>query len=143
MIRLFWMRHGESTWNVAGREQGRTAHPPLTDRGRAQVVAAAETLTQSGVTAVVCSPLVRARESADLVAAHLGLDVVEDPLLVERGLDETVDDVLERIRIFVARQPLDSTLVVSHGDLIAYAHALLTGSTPSLPANAEVRVTVS
>ncbi len=143
MIRLFWMRHGESTWNVAGREQGRTAHPPLTDRGRAQVVAAAETLTQSGVTAVVCSPLVRARESADLVAAYLGLDVVEDSLLVERGLDETVEEVLERIRTFLARPPLDSTVVVSHGDLIAYAHALLTGSAPSLPANAEVRVTVS
>lgn len=143
MIRLFWMRHGESTWNVAGREQGRTAHPPLTERGRAQVAAAADDLARCGVTGIVCSPLVRARESAELVAARLGLDVVEDPLLVERGADETVDDVLRRVGTFLARPPLDGTLVVSHGDLIAYAHALLTGTAPSLPANAEVRVTVA
>jgi broad specificity phosphatase PhoE len=143
VIRLFWMRHGESTWNVAGREQGRTAHPPLTELGRAQVAAAADDLALWGVTGIVCSPLVRARESADLVGARLGLDVVEDPLRVERGHDETVDDVLDRIRRFLAGPPADSTLVVSHGDLIAYAHALLTRTEPRLPANAEVRVTVS
>lgn len=141
MTRLLWMRHGESTWNVAGREQGRTAHPPLTGRGRAQVSDAAERLVDQGVTVIVCSPLVRARQSADLVAARLGLDVVEDPLLVERGVGESVDDVLDRIHAFLASGPADGTLVVGHGDVIAYAHALLTGTAPTLPANAEVRVT--
>lgn len=143
MTRLFWMRHGESTWNVAGREQGRTAHPPLTDVGRAQVTAAADDLVRCGVTAIVCSPLLRARQSADLVGERLGLTVVEDPLLLERGHDETVDDVLDRVRRFLAGPPAEGTLVVSHGDLIAYAHALLTDTTPQLPGNAEVRVTVS
>jgi broad specificity phosphatase PhoE len=40
---LLLVRHGGSTWNVAGRMQGRTASPALTDRGRRQ---AAEAGTQ-------------------------------------------------------------------------------------------------
>lgn len=143
MTRLLWMRHGESTWNVAGREQGRTAHPPLTELGRRQVLAAAEDLVAADVAAVVCSPLVRARQSADLVAARLGLEVVEDPRLVERGHDESLDDVLGRLADFLASGPADDTLVVTHGDVVAYVVAALDGTAPSVPANAEVRVTQS
>lgn len=135
------MRHGESTWNVEGREQGRTAHPPLTDLGRSQVAEAAEALAGEGVTTIFCSPLVRARQSADVVAAHLGLPVVEDPLLEERSGSETVDDVLDRARRFLLGPAVDGALVVSHGDLIAYVTAALAGGAPTLPANAEVRVT--
>lgn len=141
MTRLLWMRHGESTWNVAGRDQGRTAHPPLTDRGRAQVASAADDLADQGVTGVVCSPLVRARQSADVVAARLGLEVVEDPRLVERAHDETVDDLLARVVTFLQERPADGTLVVTHGDVIAYVVAALERTDPTLPANAEVRVT--
>jgi broad specificity phosphatase PhoE len=40
MMELLLVRHGESTWNVAGRMQGQTAPPALTDRGRRQAVEA-------------------------------------------------------------------------------------------------------
>lgn len=143
MTRLLWMRHGESTWNVAGLEQGHTAHPPLTERGRRQVLAAAEELAAADVTAVVCSPLVRARQSADLVAARLGLPVLEDARLVERGRDESLEDVVLRLDAFLGSGPADGSLVVTHGDVIAYVVAALTGTDPTLPANAEVRVTQS
>lgn len=142
MTRVLWMRHGESTWNVAGREQGRTPHPPLTDLGRRQVQRAAHALADRGVTTVVSSPLVRARQSADLVADVLGLAVVEDPRLVERATDETVEDLLERVAGFLRDDVADGTLVVTHGDVIAYVTAALGRVTPALPANAEVRETV-
>jgi probable phosphoglycerate mutase len=58
--------------------------PELSELGRAQAAAAAARLAGSGATAVVSSPLSRARETAGLVADALGVD-----LAVEPGLRET------------------------------------------------------
>ncbi|MGJ9411705.1 histidine phosphatase family protein [Aeromicrobium sp. CF4.19] len=132
------MRHGESTWNAAGRMQGQDPTPPLTDLGRAQVEEATQTLLESGVTGIVTSPARRATESAAIVATRLGLDVREDPLLVERGLDETWESVEARIRAVVASVPAPGTLLVTHGDVIGYAAHLLAGLAPTVPGNGSV-----
>lgn len=122
------MRHGESTWNVSGRFQGHTAHPPLTDRGRQQVRDAVAELTALAPTHVVASPAVRARESAEIVADALGLEITSDDRVVEQGATETLADVLARLESFLADvDPTSRPLVVSHGDTIAIAHARLTG----------------
>ncbi|ABS04838.1 putative phosphoglycerate mutase [Kineococcus radiotolerans] len=78
------VRHGETDWNRDGRLQGRT-DIPLNDTGRAQALALAGTFAGQGWAAITSSPLSRARETARIVAAHLGLDLLpaeED--LVER-----------------------------------------------------------
>ncbi|MEH3033193.1 MAG: histidine phosphatase family protein [Aeromicrobium erythreum] len=125
---IVWLRHGESTWNAAGRMQGRTEHPPLTERGREQVRAVVAELAAERPTRVLTSPAVRARESAEIVATELGLVVVEDDRLLELGLGEDPADVLERIGALAAEIGPDETVVaVSHGDTIALAHRLLTG----------------
>ncbi|MCW2607207.1 MAG: Phosphoglycerate mutase [Frankiales bacterium] len=77
------LRHGQTVLSVEKRFSG-SGDQPLTDVGQAQAAAAAARLAGSGATAVVSSPLRRARETAALVAAALGLDVV-----VEEGLRET------------------------------------------------------
>lgn len=69
---LLLARHGETDWNAVGRWQGR-ADPPLNDRGRSQAAALAATLLGAHVDAVVSSTLARAAETADIVAASLGL----------------------------------------------------------------------
>ncbi|MDQ1438971.1 MAG: alpha-ribazole phosphatase [Acidimicrobiaceae bacterium] len=61
---LILVRHGQTAVNAAGRLQGR-ADPPLTDEGRAQASALAPVVT--GASRVVCSPLRRARETAELL----------------------------------------------------------------------------
>ena len=81
MARLLLVRHGESTWNAAGRWQG-WADPPLTDLGRAQAEAAAP--AAAPVDAVVSSDLERARVTAELMAAALDIGAVH----VEAGLRE-------------------------------------------------------
>ncbi|HSO95917.1 MAG TPA: histidine phosphatase family protein, partial [Acidimicrobiia bacterium] len=63
--RVLLIRHGESTWNAAGRWQGH-ADPPLSTTGMAQARAAAPALVDIDV--VWCSDLVRARQTADLCA---------------------------------------------------------------------------
>jgi len=78
---LLLLRHGETKHTRAKRFSGSGGlDPSLSDEGRAQAVASAARLRQLGdVDAVVASPLVRTRETADVVAAALGLDVrVED-----------------------------------------------------------------
>ena len=79
------VRHGESEWNVLGKWQGR-ADTLLTAGGRQQAVAAGEHLrtTNHPVQRVLASTLSRARETAEIIAAQLGItDVSVDERLVE------------------------------------------------------------
>jgi broad specificity phosphatase PhoE len=68
-------RHGETDWNREGRFQGH-ADPPLNETGRAQAAELAAELEAVGLAAVYSSPLRRALETAQAVAAEHGLDPV-------------------------------------------------------------------
>jgi probable phosphoglycerate mutase len=70
--RLLLLRHGESEWNAEGRWQG-WADPPLSPLGREQAAEAARRLRPDGFSAVAASDLRRARHTAELIAAGLGL----------------------------------------------------------------------
>lgn len=84
---LVLLRHGETTMSIERRFSG-VGDPELTERGRAQAVAAASRIgllsTTLPITAVYSSPLRRARATAQAAASVLGLDVV-----VEKRLRET------------------------------------------------------
>ncbi|WP_110183500.1 histidine phosphatase family protein [Nocardioides solisilvae] len=86
------VRHGESEWNVARRTQGQTHHPRLTAKGREQAASAARLVAQllrdrrTTEARVVSSDLVRASETADIVADRLDAPVAEDPRLREMAL---------------------------------------------------------
>ncbi len=71
---LFLVRHGETDWNAAGRWQGQT-DVPLNPRGREQAREVAGRLRAAGLAAVASSDLLRARSTAEIVAAELGLTV--------------------------------------------------------------------
>ena len=77
---LYYIRHGETDWNVAGRLQGRH-DVPLNARGRAQASHCGEILRDLFAREVrdpasldyVSSPLARACETMELARAALGL----------------------------------------------------------------------
>lgn len=77
------MRHGETAWNKQGRVMGR--HPiELTDHGRAQVAATAQFALSIMPDLIVTSPLVRARQSAEIMAEGLGgVEIIEEPAIAE------------------------------------------------------------
>ena len=79
-------RHGQTEWNVAGRRQGRL-DSPLTPLGVEQARRNALLLTGEGIDAVFASPLGRARATASIIAAQLGLDVrvVDDLAEIDHG----------------------------------------------------------
>jgi len=71
------LRHGQTPMSVQKRYAGRS-DVPLTDIGVAQAAAAAKRLAQAGVGAIMTSPLQRAVQTAEEVAAVTGLPVVTD-----------------------------------------------------------------
>jgi probable phosphoglycerate mutase len=82
---LYVARHGETDWNAQARWQGHT-DVPLNETGRAQARVLAHTLRTAGLAGVVASDLVRAQETAQIVAVELGLAVAYvDAALRERS----------------------------------------------------------
>ncbi len=79
---LFCVRHGQSLYNLEGRVQGQS-DVPLSDLGRRQSHAVAEALSRLPVEAIYSSPLARARETAEILAASLLLEIRFDPRLME------------------------------------------------------------
>lgn len=97
--RIILARHGETDWNRERRWQGH-ADRPLNDTGREQAEALAAELAGEPIAAVYSSDLMRAHETARVVADRLGLDVVTVPGLRERrfGSWEGLQDVeVERL----------------------------------------------
>ena len=80
-------RHGETDWNRDGRFQGH-ADPPLNGTGRRQAAELGERLAGGGLTAVVSSDLRRALETAEIVAARVGLPVTRHKGLREIDVGE-------------------------------------------------------
>ncbi len=98
-IALF-MRHGETPWNREGRVMGRNPIELDAD-GRAQVEAAIPFARLLKPELIITSPLIRARQSAEIIATGIGgVAVTEDPQLAEvqygrwEGMvyDDLVDD---------------------------------------------------
>jgi probable phosphoglycerate mutase len=86
---LFFVRHGETDWNVEGRLQGQTERP-LNERGRAQAAAVGRVLASLAAGARDlphhASPMRRTVETMDLMRRSLGLPeggYATDPRLKE------------------------------------------------------------
>lgn len=82
MHNVFIARHGETTWNVTGRYQGRQ-ESELSPLGVAQSLALANAMQPNALTRVISSPLVRCVATAQPVAERFGLPVEREPLLTE------------------------------------------------------------
>ena len=76
------LRHGATDWNRQGLFQGRTDNP-LNDDGIAQAHAAAEKLRAIELGQVVSSPLLRAVQTAEIIASMAARSVTLDQGLIE------------------------------------------------------------
>ncbi|MCA9327754.1 histidine phosphatase family protein [Candidatus Saccharibacteria bacterium] len=139
MKRLYFVRHGQSVLN-AQRILAGHIDTPLTETGRGQAKLAGEGARGLAIDCIVSSPLIRAHETARIVAGEIDLpiDKIElNHLVAERHYGELqgepwdgtthIDDepsveplsaVLERARqtyAYVQTLPYDTVLIASHG----------------------------
>ena len=86
MGRLYFVRHGESEWNVLGQICGST-DIPLTDRGREMARETGRKIVEEGlkIDKIISSPLSRAYETATIIASFLGLEVKKDNRIKEQN----------------------------------------------------------
>lgn len=94
---FLYLRHGQTDWNREGRMQGST-DIPLNETGRAQARRAAERLAETRIDRIVSSPMARAAETADIVAASKGLTPERDERLKERYFGAFDGMLLSEIR---------------------------------------------
>jgi broad specificity phosphatase PhoE len=87
---IYLARHGRTAYNLEGRFQGHLP-VPLDATGRAQAAELAQRALAHDFASLWCSPLLRARETADAVALCTGLDPREDARLVETDAGDWTD----------------------------------------------------
>ena len=85
MTVLYAVRHGETEWNLQGRQQGQL-NSPLSEAGIKQAYLLAEGLGGRKIQVLYGSDLGRAAETANIIGSALGLGVHFDRRLRERHL---------------------------------------------------------
>ncbi|MEO8632567.1 MAG: histidine phosphatase family protein [Chloroflexota bacterium] len=96
-VTFYLVRHGESEANAAHRFAGRT-DSPLTERGRKQAEAVAETLASVHFDRIMSSPLSRCRDTALVIARRHQLPVDLEPLLVEIDVGDKTGALFDEVR---------------------------------------------
>ena len=94
-----FLRHGESIGNAQARWQGQSDYP-LTEKGRDQVRALADRwkVEKAKFDLIIASPLGRAQETAEIIAAALDARVELDPIWLERHIGEMEGLTAEEVR---------------------------------------------
>lgn len=154
MKHLYFCRHGQTHANASGHWSG-TFETPLTETGKLQAEAAGDSAKDLDIDYIICSPLGRAMETAEIIAKKIGFPIEQiehNSLFIERHfgqmedkpweidanvdgfLDvETKDSVLERARLaleHIQTLDADNILIVSHG---TFGRAFRSLTHPHLP----------
>jgi broad specificity phosphatase PhoE len=95
--RMIFIRAGETDWNRIGRFQGWVASP-LNEHGRRQAHKLAQFIRHMELCALYSSDLVRARQTASILAEGLGFAPVFDPRLRERNVGTWQGMTLQEMR---------------------------------------------
>lgn len=88
--KVIFVRHGEAGSNAAGvlDDDGMNGVNGLTPKGREQIEKTAERLKGEGAVKIIASPLQRTKETAEILAARLGLEVAFDETIREVGVGQ-------------------------------------------------------
>ena len=81
-MKLYIIRHGQTDWNRARRLQGRT-DIPLNEWGRRVAELTREGLKDVTFDVAFTSPLIRAKETAELILRGRNIPIIEDERIIE------------------------------------------------------------
>lgn len=107
---IFVVRHGETEWNAVNKVLGRT-DIPLNNKGMEQAYELARSLKDLKIDIFLCSPLCRARQTADAISNETGIRYKIDDRLIEQdfgkfeGVNRFDGGYQEAKREYFARYP--------------------------------------
>ncbi len=83
---LYFVRHGQTDWNLEDKICGITDRP-LTELGYAQAEETGKAILDQGIRfdKILCSPLIRARETARIISEMTGVEAAVEPRLIEQN----------------------------------------------------------
>lgn len=117
---VWFVRHGETCWNVAQRYQGH-GDSELTDTGRAQVESLGKRFRNLAFDHLYSSDLGRARSTAESIARHSGHEIQLDPRLREKNLGIfeglTVSEIqAQHLDTYIAFKTRGASFVLPEGE---------------------------
>lgn len=124
-MKLYFLRHANADWpDWSGPDDER----PLTSKGRKQTRRVAKLLRRLDVKPadLLSSPLPRAFQTAEIVAAKVGLPLIKEPRL---GKGFTVG----KLRVIIKRAKGEDLLLVGHEPDFSAVIGQLTGGRVKLP----------
>lgn len=124
--RVLFLRHGESVHNAHRGEQplAEEQGDRLTELGQRQAKWAGKSLRELGITRLLSSHMLRARETAEAVGEATGLESQVLDYVGELTLGESFEDAVERVhrlkRALEAEPWSERPLLVTHGIFIRF-----------------------
>src|SRR5712692_9489733 len=94
---LLFIRHGQTTWNVEQRLPGQLPGVTLNDTGRKQAARLADALHILPISAIISSPLERARDTAEIIAQARGLSVQLEPDLMDVNVGHWAGKIFDEL----------------------------------------------
>lgn len=86
-MNIIIVRHGQTDFNLERKLQGITDNK-LNETGKEQALTTKEKLKDEKIDLIICSPLIRARETADIINEGRNLEIIYDDRLKERDFGE-------------------------------------------------------
>ena len=86
-MKVTFVRHGQTDWNKQGKQQG-LADIPLNETGMEQARKTRELLKGEQFDCAYCSPLMRARQTANIICEGRNIPIYLEQRLIERDMGE-------------------------------------------------------
>lgn len=84
---IYVTRHGQTNWNLEKKVMGRS-NIPLNKNGRKQATIVRDSLFNTPIDKIICSPLLRAKQTADIINQKKQVEIIYDNRLIERDFGE-------------------------------------------------------
>lgn len=84
---IYITRHGQTNWNVQKKVMGR-CDEPLNETGLNQAEETRNNLMNTDIDLIICSPLKRARQTAEIINRDRNIPIIYDERIIERDFGE-------------------------------------------------------
>lgn len=84
---IYITRHGQTNWNVLKKVMGK-CDEPLNEKGLEQANITKNSLPKEKIDLIICSPLLRAKQTAEIINEVLNVAIIYDNRISERDFGE-------------------------------------------------------